>query len=134
MIPCRSSANSDVAVFGLARSGVSSVAALKAGGARIVAWDDNAAGREAAEKAGAHITPYEQWPWERLKALILSPGVPLTHPAPHDVVKRARAAGVEIIGDVELFGREIRPDRAAPGRAPVIAVTGTNGKSTTTAL
>src|SRR5271170_1561824 len=120
MIPCRSFANSDVAVFGLARSGVSSVAALKAGGARVVAWDDNAAGREAAEKAGAQIIPYEQWPWDRLKALVLSPGVPLTHPAPHDVVVRARAAGVEVIGDIELFAREIRPDRTKPGRAPII--------------
>ncbi|HTW34641.1 MAG TPA: UDP-N-acetylmuramoyl-L-alanine--D-glutamate ligase [Rhizomicrobium sp.] len=134
MIPVRTFANADVAVFGLARSGVSSVAALKAGGARILAWDDNQAGREAAEKAGARVIPHEQWPWERLKALILSPGVPLTHPAPHDVVVRARASGVEVIGDIELFAREIRPDPAKPGRAPVIAVTGTNGKSTTTAL
>ena len=134
MIPVRAFANADVAVFGLARSGVSSVAALKAGGARILAWDDNQAGREAAEKAGARVIPHEQWPWERLKALILSPGVPLTHPAPHDVVVRARASGVEVIGDIELFAREIRPDRTKPGRAPVIAVTGTNGKSTTTAL
>ncbi len=76
----------------------------------------------------------QKWPWDHLKALILSPGVPLTHPAPHDVVVRARASGVEVIGDIELFAREIRPDRAKPGRAPVIAVTGTNGKSTTTAL
>ena len=134
MIPVRTFANADVAVFGLARSGVSSVAALKAGGARILAWDDNQAGREAAEKAGARVIPLEQWPWERLKALILSPGVPLTHPVPHDVVVRARASGVEVIGDIELFAREMRPDRAKPGRAPIIAVTGTNGKSTTTAL
>ena len=134
MIPVRAFANADVAVFGLARSGVSSVAALKAGGARILAWDDNQAGREAAEKAGARVIPHEQWPWDRLKALILSPGVPLTHPAPHDVVVRARASGVEVIGDIELFAREIRPDPTKPGRAPVIAVTGTNGKSTTTAL
>jgi UDP-N-acetylmuramoylalanine--D-glutamate ligase len=134
MIAARAFANLDVAVFGLARSGVSSVAALEEGGARVVAWDDNPAGREAAEKAGARILPFEQWPWDRLKALVLSPGVPLTHPSPHDVVVRARAAGVEVIGDIELFAREIRPDRAKPGRAPVIAITGTNGKSTTTAL
>jgi UDP-N-acetylmuramoylalanine--D-glutamate ligase len=134
MIAARAFANLDVAVFGLARSGVSSVAALEEGGARVVAWDDNPAGREAAEKAGARIVPFEQWPWDRLKALVLSPGVPLTHPSPHDVVVRARAAGVEVIGDIELFAREIRPDRAKPGRAPVIAITGTNGKSTTTAL
>jgi UDP-N-acetylmuramoylalanine--D-glutamate ligase len=134
MIPARTFANADVAVFGLARTGVSSVAALKAGGARILAWDDNPAGREAAEKAGARVIPHEQWPWDRLKALILSPGVPLTHPTPHDVVMRARASGVEVIGDIELFAREIRPEHGKPGRAPVIAVTGTNGKSTTTAL
>ena len=134
MIPVRTFANADVAVFGLARTGVSAVAALKAGGARILAWDDNQAGREAAEKAGARVIPHEQWPWDRLKALILSPGVPLTHPAPHDVVVRARASSVEVIGDMELFSREIRPDRAKSGRAPVIAITGTNGKSTTTAL
>ncbi len=134
MIPVRSFANCDVAVFGLARSGVSSIAALKAGGARVIAWDDRAAGREAAEKAGARVIPCEQWVWDRLKAIVLSPGVPLTHPSPHDVVKRAREARIEVIGDVELFAREIRPDSAKPGCAPVIAITGTNGKSTTTAL
>jgi len=134
MIPVRALANCDVAVFGLARSGVSSVTALKAGGARVVAWDDNVAGREAAAEAGARIVPYEQWPWDRLKTIVLSPGVPLTHPRPHDVVTRAREARVEIVGDIELFAREVRPNPAKPGRAPVIAVTGTNGKSTTTAL
>jgi UDP-N-acetylmuramoylalanine--D-glutamate ligase len=134
MIPARAFANLDVAVFGLARSGVSSVAALKAGGARVVAWDDNPAGREAAEQAGARVVSIDQWPWDRLKAVILSPGVPLTHPKPHDVVLRAREAGVEVIGDIELFARELRPDPAKPGRAPIIAITGTNGKSTTTAL
>src|SRR6201999_515468 len=61
-------------------------------------------------------------------------GVPLTHPRPHEVVEHARRAGVAVIGDVELFAREIRPDPARTGRAPVIAITGTNGKSTTTAL
>jgi UDP-N-acetylmuramoylalanine--D-glutamate ligase len=134
MIPVRSFANCDVAVFGLARSGISSVVALKAGGARVLAWDDGASQREAAAAAGARVLPYEQWPWERIKALILSPGVPLTHPAPHDVVMRARASNVEVIGDLELFAREIRPDPTKPGRAPIIAITGTNGKSTTTAL
>src|SRR5215472_10007836 len=134
MIPARAFANLDVAVFGLARSGVSSVAALKAGGARVIAWDDNPAGRDAAEQAGARVASFDQWPWDRLKALVLSPGVPLTHPKPHDVVLRAREAGVEIIGDIELFAREMRTDPVKPGRAPVIAITGTNGKSTTTAL
>src|ERR1019366_4039836 len=63
-----------------------------------------------------------------------SPGVPLPHPRPHEVVAHAKAAKAAIIGDVELFAREIRADAAKPGLAPVIAITGTNGKSTTTAL
>ena len=113
---------------------MSAVRALSAGGARVIAWDDAAERREDAVRAGASVEPFADWPWESLAALVLSPGVPLTHPAPHPVVTAARAAGVEIIGDVELFAREIRPDPAASGRAPVIAVTGTNGKSTTTAL
>ena len=134
MIPARSFAHKTVAVFGLARSGVSAVRSLSAGGARIVAWDDVAERREEASRAGASLVPVEDWDWDEIVALVLSPGVPLTHPAPHAVVTAAREAGVEIIGDVELFAREIRPDAAAPGRAPVIAITGTNGKSTTTAL
>ncbi len=134
MIPARSFDKCDVAVFGLARSGISSIAALIAGGARVVASDDRDTGFQAAISAGARVESFEKWPWDRLKALVLSPGVPLTHPAPHPVVSCAHAAGVEVIGDIELFAREIRPDPAKPGRAPVIAITGTNGKSTTTAL
>ena len=79
--------------------------------------------------------PWREWPWEKIAALILSPGVPLTHPKPHEVVAHAKARQASpVIGDVELFAREIRPDAAKPGQAPVIAITGTNGKSTTTAL
>jgi UDP-N-acetylmuramoylalanine--D-glutamate ligase len=134
MIASTAFANKDVGIFGLARSGVATLRSLKAGGARVFAWDDNESAREDVAGEGATIVDFHNWPWAKLKALILSPGVPLTHPAPHAVVNAARTANVEIIGDMELFGREIRPDRAAPGRAPVIAVTGTNGKSTTTAL
>ena len=134
MIAARSFAHQDVGVFGLARSGLASVRALKAGGARIHAWDDRESARIAAEADGASVLPWRDWPWTKLKALILSPGVPLTHPKPHDIVVKARESGVEVIGDVELFAREIRPEPGSKGRAPVIAVTGTNGKSTTTAL
>jgi len=134
MIAARTFAHQDVGVFGLARSGLASVRALKAGGARIYAWDDRESARIAAEAEGAVTVPWRDWPWEKIRALVLSPGVPLTHPAPHDIVVRARASNAEIIGDVELFAREIRPDAKLPGRAPVIAITGTNGKSTTTAL
>jgi UDP-N-acetylmuramoylalanine--D-glutamate ligase len=69
--------------------------------------------------------------WSSVAALVLSPGVPLTHPEPHWSAKLAQAAGVEIIGDIELFCRERA--KIAP-TAPFVAITGTNGKSTTTAL
>jgi UDP-N-acetylmuramoylalanine--D-glutamate ligase len=134
MIGSHSFAGRTVAIFGLARTGLGAAASLKAGGAHILAWDDNSMARDAGGLAGAEIMPWREWPWESIAALILSPGVPLTHPRPHEVVAHARAANVPVIGDVELFAREIRPDAAAPGRAPVIAITGTNGKSTTTAL
>lgn len=134
MIAARSFAHQDVGVFGLARSGLASVRALKAGGARVYAWDDRESARISAEAEGATILPWHDWPWEKIKALILSPGVPLTHPAPHEIVVKAHGSNAEVIGDVELFAREIRPNANAPGRAPVIAITGTNGKSTTTAL
>jgi UDP-N-acetylmuramoylalanine--D-glutamate ligase len=132
MIAARSFANQTVGVFGLARSGGASVRALKAGGANVFAWDDNETLRQAAAKEGATVAPFGEWP--RFKALILSPGIPLTHPKPHEVVRAARAIGAQVIGDMELFAREIRPDRNGRGRAPVVAITGTNGKSTTTAL
>ena len=134
MIAARSFSGKKVAVFGLARTGLASIRALRAGGAQTIAWDDNGAARDAGSDSGAEITPWRQWPWEEIAALVLSPGVPLTHPRPHEVVLHAQAACVPVIGDVELFAREIRPDAGRPGKAPVIAITGTNGKSTTTAL
>jgi len=123
MIAAHAFANLDVAVFGLARSGMASVRALKAGGARVFAWDDADAPRKLAAEAGATIAPWSEWPWDRLNSLVLSPGVPLTHPAPHPVVAKAKAAVVEVIGDMEIFAREIGADMLVPGRAPVIAVT-----------
>ena len=134
MIAAKSFPGKTVAVFGLARTGLASVRALKEGGADVIAWDDNSGARDAGHEAGAQITPWREWAWERIAALILSPGVPLTHPRPHQVVTHAKDAGVPVIGDVELFAREIRPHGDKPGKAPVIAITGTNGKSTTTAL
>ncbi|MGI9423928.1 MAG: UDP-N-acetylmuramoyl-L-alanine--D-glutamate ligase, partial [Hyphomicrobiaceae bacterium] len=131
MIPVTTFAGRTVAVFGLARSGLATAAALIEGGAAVWAWDDGEKGREAAEKAGLTTVDLAEADWSEIAALVLSPGVPLTHPEPHWTVKRAHDAGVEIIGDTELFFRE----RAATGsQARVIAITGTNGKSTTTAL
>jgi UDP-N-acetylmuramoylalanine--D-glutamate ligase len=134
MIPSRAFANRTVAVFGLARTGLGAVRSLVAGGTRVLAWDDNAVARDVGGREGAEIMPWREWPWEDISALVLSPGVPLTHPKPHGVVEHATRAKVQIIGDVELFAREIRPDGDKAGKAPVIAITGTNGKSTTTAL
>ncbi len=131
MIRATTFAGKTVAVFGLGGSGNAVARALIDGGATVAAWDDNAAGREAAAKLGIPIVDLEAADWSGFSALLLAPGVPLTHPVPHWVVVKARAAGVAVIGDVEVFFRE----RAAHcPDAPVIAITGTNGKSTTTAL
>jgi UDP-N-acetylmuramoylalanine--D-glutamate ligase len=134
MIPSRFYADKTVAIFGLARTGLGAVRALVAGGTKVIAWDDNSTARDLGGQEGAELMPWREWPWESIAALILSPGVPLTHPAPHGVVEHANRAHVPVIGDVELFAREIRTVTDQPGKAPVIAITGTNGKSTTTAL
>jgi UDP-N-acetylmuramoylalanine--D-glutamate ligase len=131
MTPVTTFAGKTVAVFGLARSGLAAARALTAGGAKVVCADDAADGRAAAVAAGLEVEDLGEADWKRFAALVLAPGVPLTHPQPHWTVAKARAAGVEIIGDVELFCRE-RAKSAAD--APFVAVTGTNGKSTTTAL
>jgi len=131
MIPVTSFAGKMVAVFGLGGSGLASCHALKAGGAEIVAGDDDADNVAKAAQAGFVTADLRSVAWTNFAALILAPGVPLTHPAPHWSVLRAREAGVEVIGDIELFCRERR--RHAPD-APFVAITGTNGKSTTTAL
>jgi UDP-N-acetylmuramoylalanine--D-glutamate ligase len=134
MIASRAFANRTVAVFGLARTGLGAVRSLVAGGTQVIAWDDSSTARDLGGQEGAQLMPWREWPWEKISALLLSPGVPLTHPAPHGVVEHANRAKVPVIGDVELFAREIRTQADQPGKAPVIAITGTNGKSTTTAL
>jgi UDP-N-acetylmuramoylalanine--D-glutamate ligase len=115
-----------VAVLGLARSGRAAARALKAGGAQILAWDDDPAVRGSLADEIALCDP-AQADWRDIAALVLSPGIPHTYPEPHPAVLRAREAGAEIIGDIELLGR------ARPA-ASYVGITGTNGKSTTTAL
>src|SRR5215475_5074135 len=105
MIASHSFSRRTVAIFGLARTGLGAVRSLKAGGADVIAWDDNSLARDAGGLAGGEIMPWREWPWEKIAALILSPGVPLTHPKPHEVVSHAKAAKVPVIGDVELFAR-----------------------------
>jgi UDP-N-acetylmuramoylalanine--D-glutamate ligase len=133
MIPVRGFEGKKVAVFGLARTGLAAARALAAGGADVVLWDENPKAREAAAKDGFKLEDLTTADWSQLSALMLSPGVPLTHPNPHWTVEKARAAGVEILGDIELFARTVAA--APPHKRPkIVAITGTNGKSTTTAL
>lgn len=122
-----------VAVFGLGRSGITAARALQAGGALPILWDDGVSGRMQAEAEGFRVEDLTTADWSDFAALVLSPGAPLTHPKPHWTVDKARAADVPIIGDIELFARAVA---ALPeGERPrVVAITGTNGKSTTTAL
>jgi UDP-N-acetylmuramoylalanine--D-glutamate ligase len=115
-----------VAVLGLARSGIAAARSLAAGGAAVLAWDDKEAARDAVAGDIALADPAAA-DFRHIAALILSPGIPHSFPKPHPAVLRARAAGTEIIGDIELLGRA-RPD------ARYVGITGTNGKSTTTAL
>jgi UDP-N-acetylmuramoylalanine--D-glutamate ligase len=131
MIPVTTFAGKTVAVFGLGGSGLASCRALQAGGAEVIACDDSIDRMVQAAQANFITADLRTVSWANFAALILTPGVPLTHPTPHWTVLAAQAAGVEVIGDVELFCRERK--RHAPD-APFIAITGTNGKSTTTAL
>jgi UDP-N-acetylmuramoylalanine--D-glutamate ligase len=114
------------AVFGLARSGLATARALVAGGAEVRLWDDSVASRDLAAAAGFQPMQLHQAALIGCAGLALAPGVPLTHPAPNQVVADAQRAGLPIVGDIELLIRELKP--------AVYGVTGTNGKSTTTAL
>jgi UDP-N-acetylmuramoylalanine--D-glutamate ligase len=131
VIPVTTFAGKKVAVFGLGGSGLIVGSALLAGGADVVGFDDDVQSVAKANAAGIPTADLHDIDWSRIAALVLAPGVPLTHPAPHWTVELARKAGVEVIGDIELFCRERQ--KLAPG-APFVAITGTNGKSTTTAL
>jgi UDP-N-acetylmuramoylalanine--D-glutamate ligase len=131
VIPITTFAGKKVAVFGLGGSGLASARALLAGGADVVGFDDDAQSLAKANAAGIPTADLRRIDWTKIAALVLAPGVPLTDPAPHWAVTLAHEAGVAVIGDIELFCRERR--RLAPD-APFVAITGTNGKSTTTAL
>ena len=127
MIKVSTRKDQKLAVFGLGASGIAAACALVDGGARVVAWDDDAGSRDTAARESVPLSDPGAGVWSDADALVLSPGVPLTHPTPHPVVDRARAAGCSIVGDIELLV-EARPE------ATFVAVTGTNGKSTTTSL
>jgi UDP-N-acetylmuramoylalanine--D-glutamate ligase len=131
MIPVTIFAGCDVAVVGLGLSGLATARALESGGATVVVWDDKEAARAEAAAAGLTVADLTAADFKRFAALVLAPGIPLTHPEPHWSVVKARAAGVEVVGDVELF---FRAKSKAGTKARVVVITGTNGKSTTTAL
>jgi UDP-N-acetylmuramoylalanine--D-glutamate ligase len=126
-------AGRDYAVFGLARTGLAAARALMASGARVHAWDENEAARQAAEAAGIPLSDINARDWRSFAALVLSPGIPLHFPRPHRIVDLARQVGTPILGDMELFALALAA--LQPGARPkVVGITGTNGKSTTTAL
>jgi UDP-N-acetylmuramoylalanine--D-glutamate ligase len=127
MIPVTSMQDRTAAVLGLGRTGRSACRALCEGGARVWAWDDDAPRRRDAAATGVRIVDLDICNWGRVDRLVLSPGIPWRHPRPHRVVQGARRAGVAITGDIELLVEN------QPGR-PIVGITGTNGKSTTTAL
>jgi UDP-N-acetylmuramoylalanine--D-glutamate ligase len=133
VIPVLGLQDKTIAVFGLARTGLTAARALAAGGAKLALWDENPEARAAAAAQHMPVVDLETADWSAFDALMLSPGVPLTHPKPHWTVERAKAAGVEILGDIELFARTVQAAETWK-RPKVCAITGTNGKSTTTAL
>lgn len=122
-----------IGVYGLGATGLATCEALCASGAEVYSWDDKEEARAKTANTRYAAEHPRDWPWADIRSLALSPGVPLTHPAPHPIVKKAHQAGVEIIGDIEFFARAVNalPPRERPR---IVAVTGSNGKSTTTAL
>lgn len=134
MIVASNWAGKTFAVLGLARSGAATVSALLASGADVLAWDDDVAKREAVFAQWGHLSgerlfidDFSDWIDPEIDALIVSPGVPLNI---HPLAAAARGAGVPVIGDIELFAqarKDLPPHK-------VVGITGTNGKSTTTAL
>lgn len=120
--------NKRVAVLGLGRSGLATAKALSLGGAKVLCWDDGEAARAKAEAAGCTLVDLAKGAvLDGCEALILSPGIPHTHPEPHPVADRAKRAGIPILGDIDLLVRTCTDAR-------FVGITGTNGKSTTTAL
>jgi len=133
MIEAETFKGKTIAVFGLGRSGITASLSLQKGGAKVLAWDDNTASRKAAQDVGVNVTDLKKANWDNIDELVLSPGIPHDLPKAHWSAKKAKAADVPIICDIEIFAREVMA-RAPERRPNIIAITGTNGKSTTTSL
>lgn len=127
MISCEGFAAKHVVVLGLGKSGLAAARALCRSGARVLVWDDNEASLAAAKAEALTVREPERINWAAMDALVISPGIPHTYPKPHPAARLAKDAGVPIIGDVEVLA-------TSGTNAPIAAITGTNGKSTTTAL
>jgi UDP-N-acetylmuramoylalanine--D-glutamate ligase len=137
MIPVRGVEGARIAVLGLGRSGLATVAALRAGGAEPVVWDDGAPARAKAEGEGLAVLDLtREGAWEGVSLLVTSPGIAHLYPRPHPAIAAAWAAGVPVDNDVGLFFRSFATEAwdGFATRPRVVAVTGTNGKSTTSAL
>ena len=136
MIAVQGHEGQTVAVLGLGRSGLATCAALSAGGARVLAWDDSPEARARAEGAGLDLHDLGRVDWSQVAVLIASPGIPHLYPAPNRIIASAMAAGVPVDNDIGLFFRSFStPSTMIFDQPPkVVAVTGSNGKSTTTAL
>ena len=137
MIPVTHMAGQRVGVLGLGRSGLAAARALRAGGAEPLVWDEGAEARERAAAEG--FAPHDMSradAWDGMATLVVSPGIPHLYPEPNRLVARALAAGVPLDNDIGLFFAALgRGDWDSFDTLPrVIAVTGSNGKSTTSAL
>ena len=130
MIPLHHLKGQKIAVLGLSRTGQATAAAALAGGALVDVWDDRDDGADnpTPTPAGAQRRDFPNEGFDGHSLLVMSPGIPLTHPQPHNAVLLAKAAGIPVVGDIELLWRERGQQH------PFIGITGTNGKSTTTAL
>ncbi len=125
--------NQSIGVFGLGVSGIATCEALAASGAKVFTWDESARARQKTADTEYRAEHPKKWPWKEMAAVVVSPGVPLTHPKPHPIVRKARLENIPVFGDIEYFARAINalPEEERPH---IIAVTGSNGKSTTVAL
>ncbi|MDM7255326.1 MAG: Mur ligase family protein, partial [Paracoccus sp. (in: a-proteobacteria)] len=137
MIPVQGVTNHKIAVLGLGRSGRATAAALEAGGAVALCWDDGVDTRAQAEADGLTVADLTRdAAWDGVSALITSPGIPHLYPRPHPVIAKALELGIPVDNDIGLFFRSYATEawNDFDTMPRVIAITGSNGKSTTTAL